>query len=118
MVFTLISILMSSPVVTVGVPPAEPPAAVAQRAAAEALLAEKHFVEAGDAYFKLAEMPGVDRRVALDRAHESYDNDYMVTRRPRSLCWALGVAETVVEEGGFADSGTAEFWQDVAQDDL
>lgn len=96
----------------------EPPAVIAARAAAEALVRQKAYVAAGDAYVKLAALPGVDRRDALDQAHVNYDSDYMVTRSPRSLCSALGIAELVVEEGGFADDSEAEYWRDNVRDDL
>lgn len=105
-------LLLSAPVTT------ESPAAIAQRGAAEALQGEKAFIDAGDAFFKLAAMSGVDRRDALDRARVNYDSDYMLTRTPRSLCWALGVAELVVAEGGFADENEAEYWRDNVRDDL
>lgn len=98
--------------------PVEPPVAIAQRAAAEALEAQGLFTEAGNAYVKLADLPGVDRRRALDSAHMSYDSAYLTTRSPSRLCWALRVAERVVHEGGFRDADQASYWQDTVADDL
>jgi hypothetical protein len=98
--------------------PADAPAVVAQRAAAEALAAQGIFSDAGDAYVKLAELPGVDRRSALDKAHLNYDSAYMTTKNPSRLCRALGVAEQVVGEGAFNDADQASYWKDTVEDDL
>ncbi len=98
--------------------PVEPPAVAAQRAAAEALEARAAFAEAGDAYVKLAELREVDRRGALDRAHMNYDSAYLETNHPSRLCWALGVAEQVVREGGFQDDDQASYWRENVEDDL
>ncbi len=98
--------------------PADAPAVVAQRAAAEALEAQSIFSDAGDAYVKLADLPGVDRRIALDRAHLNYDSAYLTTKNPSRLCRALGVAEQVVSEGGFNDADQASYWKDTVDDDL
>lgn len=97
---------------------AESSAVVAQRAAAEALEAQAMFGEAGDAYVKLAEMPGVNRRSELDRAHTSYDSAYLATQNPSRLCWALKIAEGVIREGGFTDKEQASYWRDTVDDDL
>ena len=99
-------------------PPAEPPAVVAQRAAAEGLEAQAMFGDAGDAYVKLAEMPGVNRRSELDRAHTNYDSAYLATQNPSRLCWALKIAERVVHEGEFNDEEQASYWRDTVDDDL
>lgn len=99
-------------------PPAEPPTVVAQRAAAEELEARELFAEAGDAYAKLAELPGVDRRGQLDKAHTNYDSAYLATQNPSRLCWALEIAERVVREGEFADADQASYWRDTVDDDL
>lgn len=98
--------------------PVEPPVVAAQRAAAEALEARAAFAEAGDAYVKLADLPDVDRRGALDRAHMNYDSAYLETNHPSRLCWALGVAEQVVREGGFQDDDQASYWRENVEDDL
>jgi len=98
--------------------PADAPAVVAQRAAAEALETQGIFSDAGDAYVKLAELPGVDRRSALDKAHRNYDSAYLTTKNPSRLCRALGVAEQVVGEGGFNDADQASYWKDTVDDDL
>ena len=90
----------------------------AQVAAAEALEARAAFAEAGDAYVKLADLPDVDRRGALDRAHMNYDSAYLETNHPSRLCWALGVAEQVVREGGFQDDDQASYWRENVEDDL
>jgi len=97
---------------------ADAPAVVAQRAAAEALEAEGIFSDAGDAFVKLAELPGVDRRSALDRAHLNFDSAYLTTKNPARLCRALAVAEQVVGEGGFTDADQASYWKDTVDDDL
>jgi hypothetical protein len=47
------------------------------------------FGDAGHAYVKLAEMPGVNRRSELDKAHTNYDSAYLATQNPSRLCWAL-----------------------------
>ena len=98
--------------------PAEPPSVVAQRAAAEALEAQGMFGDAGDAYVKLAEMPGVNRRGVLDRAHTNYDSAYLATQNASRLCWALKIAEQVVREGEFNDQEQASYWRDTVDDDL
>lgn len=98
--------------------PVEPPVVAAQRAAAEALEARAAFAEAGDAYVKLSDLPDVDRRGALDRAHMNYDSAYLETNHPSRLCWALGVAEQVVREGGFQDDDQASYWRENVEDDL
>lgn len=98
--------------------PADAPAVVAQRAAAEALEAEGIFADAGDAFVRLADLPGVDRRAALDRAHLNYDSAYLTTKNPARLCRALAVAEQVVGEGGFIDADQASYWKDTVDDDL
>lgn len=98
--------------------PANAPAVVAQRAAAEALEAQGIFSDAGDAYVKLADLPGVDRRSALDKAHRNYDSAYLTTKNPSRLCRALGVAEQVLGEGGFNDADQASYWKDTVDDDL
>ena len=98
--------------------PADAPAVVAQRAAVEALEAQSIFSDAGDAYVKLADLPGVDRRSALDKAHLNYDSAYVTTKNPSRLCRALGVAEQVVDEGGFNDADQASYWKDTVDDDL
>jgi hypothetical protein len=98
--------------------PADAPAVVAQRAAAEALEVQGIFSDAGDAYVKLADLPGVDRRSALDKAHLNYDSAYLTTKNPSRLCRALGVAEQVVGEGGFNDADQASYWKDTVDDDL
>jgi hypothetical protein len=98
--------------------PVEPPVVAAQRAAAEALEVRAAFAEAGDAYVKLADLPDVDRRGALDRAHMNYDSAYLETNHPSRLCWALGVAEQVVREGGFSDDDQASYWRENVEDDL
>ena len=98
--------------------PAEPPAVVAQRAAAEELEARAMFGESGDAYVKLAEMPGVNRRSELDRAHANYDSAYLATQNPSRLCWALKIAEGVVREGNFTGEDQASYWRDTVDDDL
>jgi hypothetical protein len=112
MVTAALLVVLLSPV------PAEPPAAATQRAAAEALEAQAAYIAAGDMYFQLAGMSGVHRRDALDRARMNYDSDYMLTRKPSSLCRALGVAELVVDEGNFDDANEAAYWQDNVRDDL
>lgn len=112
MVTAALLVLLLSPV------QAEPPAAATQRAAAEALEDKAAYIAAGDMYFQLAGMSGVHRRDALDRARMNYDSDYMLTRKPSSLCRALGVAELVVEEGKFDDANEAAYWQDNVRDDL
>lgn len=99
-------------------PAAESPAVVAQRAAAEGLEAQAMFGDAGDAYVKLAEMPGVNRRSELDRAHTNYDSAYLATQNPSRLCWALKIAERVVREGEFNDEDQASYWRDTVDDDL
>jgi hypothetical protein len=76
------------------------------------------FAEAGDAYVKLAEMPGVNRRSELDRAHTNYDSAYLATQNPSRLCWALKIAERVVREGEFNDADQASYWRDTVDDDL
>ena len=96
----------------------EPPSVVAQRAAAEALEAQEMFGEAGDAYVKLAEMPGVNRRSELDKAHANYDSAYLATQNPSPLCWALKIAEGVVRAGDFTDEDQASYWRDTLEDDL
>ena len=98
--------------------PADAPTVVAKRAAAEALEAQGTFSDAGDAYVKLADLPGVDRRSALDRAHLNYDSAYLTTKNPARLCRALGVAEQVLGEGGFNDADQASYWKDTLDDDL
>jgi hypothetical protein len=99
-------------------PPAEPPAVVAQRAAAEALEARGIFTDAGHAYVKLAEMPGVNRRSELDKAHTNYDSAYLATKDSSHLCWALRIAEQVVDEGEFIDADQQSYWRDTLDDDL
>lgn len=99
-------------------PPADAPAVVAQRAAAEALEAQGIFSDAGDAYVKLADLSGVDRRSVLDKAHLNYDSAYLTTKNPSRLCRALGIAEQVVDEGGFKDADQASYWKDAVDDDL
>ena len=98
--------------------PAEPSAVVAQRAAAEGLEAREMFAEAGDAYAKLADLPGVSRRSELDKAHASYDSAYLATQNPSRLCWALTIAERVVREGEFNDADQTSYWSDTLDDDL
>lgn len=96
----------------------EPPATATYRTAAEALEERAAYIAAGDMYFQLAGMSGVRRRDALDKARMNYDSDYMVTRKPSSLCRALGVAELVIEEGKFDDANEEAYWQDNVRDDL
>jgi hypothetical protein len=72
----------------------------------------------GDAYVKLAEMPGVNRRSELDKAHTNYDSAYLATQNPSRLCWALRIAEQVVREGEFNDADQASYWRDTVDDDL
>ncbi len=98
--------------------PADAPAVVAQRAAAEALESQGIFSDAGDAYVKLADLPGVDRRSVLDKAHLNYDSAYLTTKNPSRLCRALGIAEQVLGEGGFNDADQASYWKDTVDDDL
>ncbi len=115
---SIILFLLVQPPATGSEPPAELPAVVAQRAAAEGLEAQAMFGDAGDAYVKLAEMPGVNRRSELDRAHTNYDSAYLATQNPSRLCWALKVAERVVREGEFNDEDQASYWRDTVDDDL
>ncbi len=96
----------------------EPPEVVAQRAAAVGLEAQGMFREAGDAYVRLAEMPGVNQRGELDKAHTNYDSAYMASKHPSRLCWALAVAERVIREGEFNDEDQASYWRDNVDDDL
>lgn len=111
-------LLFAPPPAAVPEVPAESPAVVAQRAAAEGLEAQGMFGEAGDAYVKLAEMPGVNRRSEIDRAHTNYDSAYLATKNPSRLCWALKIAERVVREGDFNDEDQASYWRDTVDDDL
>lgn len=113
----LVFLLAQPPAADSG-PPAEPPAVVAQRTAAEGLEARKMFAKAGDAYVKLAELPGVSRRSELDKAHTNYDSAYLATQDPSRLCWALALAERVVREGEFNDADQASYWRDTVDDDL
>jgi len=99
-------------------PPAEPPAVVAQRAAAAALEAQGMFTDAGHTYVELADMPGVNRRSELDKAHTNYDSAYGATKDSSRLCWALSIAEQVVREGEFIDAEQERFWRDTVDDDL
>lgn len=115
---SIVLFLLVQPPATGSEPPAELPAVVAQRAAAEGLEAQAMFGDAGDAYVKLAEMPGVNRRSELDRAHTNYDSAYLATQNPSRLCWALKVAERVVREGEFRDEDQASYWRDTVDDDL
>lgn len=115
---SIVLFLLVQPPATGSEPPAELPAVVAQRAAAEGLEAQAMFGDAGDAYVKLAEMPGVNRRSELDRAHTNYDSAYLATQNPSRLCWALKVAERVVREGEFRDEDQARYWRDTVDDDL
>ncbi len=115
---SIVVFLLAQPPATGSEPPAEPPAVVAQRAAAEGLEAQAMFGDAGDAYVKLAEMPGVNRRSELDRAHTNYDSAYLATQNPSRLCWALKIAERVVHEGEFNDEEQASYWRDTVDDDL
>ena len=110
--------LLAQPPAPGSEPPAEAPAIVAQRAAAEALEAREMFAEAGDAFAKLAEVPGVSRRSELDRAHTNYDSAYLATKNPSRLCLALKLAERVVREGEFNDADQASYWRDNVDDDL
>ncbi len=118
MLSSLLVFLLAQPPATGSEPPAEPAAVVAQRAAAEGLEAQAMFGDAGDAYVKLAEMPGVNRRSELDRAHTNYDSAYLATQNPSRLCWALKIAERVVREGEFNDADQASYWRDTVDDDL
>ena len=115
---SIVVFLLAQPPATASEPLAELPAVVAQRAAAEGLEAQAMFGDAGDAYVKLAEMPGVNRRSELDRAHTNYDSAYLATQNPSRLCWALNVAERVVREGEFNDEDQASYWRDTVDDDL
>ena len=110
--------LLAQPSVTSAATPAELPAVVAQRAAAEALEVQAMFSDAGDAFVKLADMPGVNRRSELDKAHTNYDSAYVATQNPSRLCWALRIAERVVREGEFNDEDQASYWRDTLADDL
>ena len=110
---TLMSLLAQPPAAG-----SEPPAVVAQRAAAEGLEAREMFAEAGDAYAKLAELPAVNRRSELDKAHTNYDSAYLATQNPSRLCLALKIAERVVREGEFNDEDQASYWRDTVDDDL
>ena len=118
MLSSLFVFLLAQPPANGSEPPAEPAAVVAQRAAAEGLEAQAMFGDAGDAYVKLAEMPGVNRRSELDRAHTNYDSAYLATQNPSRLCWALKIAERVVREGEFNDAEQASYWRDTVDDDL
>ena len=83
---SIVVFLLAQPPATASEPLAELLAVVVQRAAAEGLEAEAMFGDAGDAYVKLAEMPGVNRRSELDRAHTNYDSAYLATQNPSRLC--------------------------------
>ena len=110
--------LMLSFLLTQAAPlPREDPVA-AQRAVAEAHAARRSFSEAGEAYIKLASMPGVVRRDELDRAHVNLDSAYLTSNITSHLCRALQVAELTIAEGGFEDDQEAKFWQDTRDDDL
>lgn len=115
---SILVFLLAPPPATASEPPTEPPTVVAQRAAAEGLESQGMFGDAGDAYVKLAEMPGVNRRSELDRAHTNYDSAYLATQNPSRLCWALKIAERVVREGEFNDEDQASYWRDTVDDDL
>ena len=115
---SIVVFLLAQPPATASEPLAELPAVVAQRAAAEGLEAQAMFGDAGDAYVKLAEMPGVNRRSELDRAHTNYDSAYLATQNPSRLCWALKIAERVVREGEFNNEEQARYWRDTVDDDL
>jgi hypothetical protein len=116
--FTSILCLLAQAPAAASEAPAEPPAVVAQRAAAEALEAQEMFADAGHAYVKLAEMLDVNRRSELDKAHTNYDSAYLATQDPSRLCWALRIAEQVVREGGFVDAEQESYWRDTVDDDL
>jgi len=90
----------------------------AQRAVAEAHVVGRSFSEAGEAYLKLAAMPGVVRRDELDRAHVNFDSAYLISSATIHLCRALQVAETTIAEGGFEGEQEAKFWQGILDDDL
>ncbi len=117
MVSSILFLLAQAPAAASGMP-APPPAVVAQRAAAEALEAQEMFADAGHAYVKLAEMPDVNRRSELDKAHTNYDSAFLATQDPSRLCWALRIAEQVVHEGGFVDADQESYWRDTVDDDL
>lgn len=97
-------------------PPESPVAA--QRAVAEAHVKRRSFGDAGEAYLKLASMPGVVRRDELDRAHVNFDSAYLTSSATVHLCRALQVAEMTLAEGGFDEEQEAKFWQDIRDDDL
>jgi len=98
--------------------PETPSPMAAQRAVAESHAARRSFNEAGEAYIKLASMPGVIRRDELDQAHLNFDSAYLTSNITRHLCRALQVAEMTIAEGGFEDEQEAKFWQDTRDDDL
>jgi len=114
----LASLTLSFMLVQPSVESSRPTPADAQRAVAEAHVAQRAYEEAGEAYLKLASMSGVVRRDELDQAHVNLDSAYLTSNLTRHLCRALQVAEMTIAEGNFEGEQEEKFWQDIRDDDV
>jgi len=114
----LASLTLSFMLVQPSVASSRPTPADAQRAVAEAHVAQRAYEEAGEAYLKLASMSGVVRRDELDQAHVNLDSAYLTSNLTRHLCRALQVAEMTIADGKFEGEQEEKFWQDIRDDDV
>mgnify|MGYP000855974703 CR=1 FL=1 len=78
----------------------------------------ERFVDAGEAYLRLAGHPDVRVRDELLGAHTNFESAFMVSEDSKQLCRALRIAERVVREGQFDHAEQQKFWAELVAADL
>lgn len=86
-------------------------------------LAKEHehaerFVDAGEAYLRLAGQPDVRVRDELLGAHTNFESAFIASEDSKQLCRALRIAERVVREGQFDHAEQQKFWAELVEADL
>ena len=87
------------------------------RALAKEHEAAERFVDAGEAYLRLAGQPDVRVRDELLGAHTNFESAFIASDDSKQLCRALRIAERVVRKGQFDHVEQQKFWAELVAAD-